>query len=62
MCSMAFGDVRLSAGGDWLMDRMVATGSLVLRHVGGGRAGEVACHRFLDNDKVDASAILNELS
>ena len=31
MCSMAFGDVRLSARGDWLMDRIVATGSLVLR-------------------------------
>ena len=62
MCSMAFGDVRLSARGDWLMDRIVATGSLILRHVGGARAGEVACHRFLDNDKVDASAILNELS
>ncbi len=62
MCSMAVGDVRLSARGDWLMDRIVATGSLVLRHVGGDRAGEVACHRFLDNAKVDASVILDELS
>lgn len=62
MCSMAVGDVRLSDRGDWLMDRIVATGSLVLRSVGGDRAGEIACHRFLDNGRVDASAIVDELS
>ena len=62
MCSMAVGDVRLSDRGDWLMDRIVATGSLVLRRVGGDRAGEVACHRFLDNARVDAQAIIDELS
>ena len=62
MCSMAVGDVRLSNRGEWLMDRIVATGSLVLRQVGGDRAGEVACHRFLDNGRVAASAIIDELS
>lgn len=62
MCAMAVGDVRLSARGEWLMDRIVATGSLVLRQVGGDRAGEMACHRFLANEKVDGAAIIDELS
>ena len=62
MCSMAVGDVRLSARGDWLMDRIVSTGSLVVRQIGGNRAGEVACHRFLDNARVDVRALIDELS
>ena len=62
MCSMVVGDVRISNRGAWVMDRIVATGSLVLRQVGGDRAGEVACHRFLDNGRVDAAAIIDELS
>ena len=59
---MVVGDVRISNRGAWVMDRIVATGSLVLRQVGGDRAGEVACHRFLDNGRVDAAAIIDELS
>lgn len=60
--SMVVGDVRLSDRGDWLVDRIVATGSLVLRRVGGDRAGEIASHRFLDNEKVRAGAIVDALA
>jgi hypothetical protein len=38
------------------MDRFVATGILVSRHLGGDRAGAVACHRFPDNARLDARA------
>jgi hypothetical protein len=62
MCSMAVGDVRLSARGDWLMDRIVSTGSLVVRRIGGDRAGEIACHRFLDNARVEAQTLIDALS
>lgn len=62
MSSMAIGDVRLSDRGDWLIDRIISTGCLVLRRVGGDRAGEVACHRFLDNERVDGAAIVDDLS
>ena len=44
-----FGDVRRAERGAWLFERIVATGSLVLRTVGGNRAGEIAAHRFLDS-------------
>jgi len=62
MVSMVSGDVRLSERGDWLLDRIVSTGSLVLRRVGGDRAGEVASHRFLDNGRVFPSAIVETLA
>ena len=61
MGSMIAGDVRLSDRGDWLIDRIVATGSLVLRRIGGNRAGEVASHRFLDNARVRTAAIVDTL-
>jgi hypothetical protein len=62
MDAMVFGDVRLADRGEWMMDRIVATGSLVLRRVGGDRAGEVASHRFLDNARVRAEAIVDALA
>ena len=57
MCTMAGGDVLLSGRSKWLMDRIVASGSLVLRRVGGNCVVEVECRRILDNGRVDASAI-----
>jgi len=62
MGSMIVGDVRLSDRGDWLVERIVATGSLVLRRVGGDRAGEISSHRFLDNERVSAEAIVDGLA
>jgi hypothetical protein len=43
-----FGDVRREEAGA-LFERVVETGSLVLRQVGGNRAGEMAAHRFLSS-------------
>lgn len=62
MGSWSFGDVRLSARADQLLDNIVATGSLVLRRVGETRAGELAAHRFLDNERVSPQAIIDTLS
>src|ERR1700757_4599867 len=56
-----FGDVRRAERGAWLFDRIVATGSLVLRKVGGDRAGEMAAHRFIDSHAVTAGEIIETL-
>ena len=54
-----FGDVRRERAGATLFERVVETGSLVLRQVGGDRAGEMAVHRFLDSPHVTPQEILN---
>jgi len=56
-----FGDVRRAERGAWLFERIVATGSLVLRRVGGTRAGEIAAHRFLDSPQVRPAEIIETL-
>jgi len=57
----SFGDVRRAERGAWLFERIVATGSVVLRRVGGTRAGEIAAHRFLDAPQVSAAEIIATL-
>ena len=51
-------DVRLDYRGEWLVDRIEATHSLVLKTVGGDRAGEAATNRYLGNGSIDPAAIL----
>jgi hypothetical protein len=58
----AFGDPRRAGRGAWLFERIVATGSLVLRKIGGDRAGEIAAHRFLDSPQVSADEIIETLA
>jgi Transposase DDE domain len=53
-----FGDVRREQAGATLFERVVATGSLVLRQVGGDRAGELSAHRFLGSADVTPEEIL----
>jgi Transposase DDE domain len=53
-----FGDVRREAVGAVLFERVVATGSLVLRQVGGDRKGEASAHRFLRSQHVTAEEII----
>ncbi len=53
-----FGDVRREQAGAILLERVAATGSLVLRKVGGDRAGELSAHRFLDSAHVTPEEIL----
>jgi len=54
----AFGDQRRQDRGAWLLDRIVETGSLVIRKIGGGRAGEMAAHRFLASPEVTVGEIV----
>ena len=53
-----FADARRRARGAWLFERVVSTGSLVLRRIGGNRAGEVAVNRFLSSPEVSAEEIV----
>src|SRR5438105_1837963 len=59
---MAFGDVRVAARAEWLIDRVVATGSTVLRKVGQTRAGEMAAHRFLSSPYVSVDEIVEAVA
>jgi hypothetical protein len=54
---LALGDVRREARGEWLIERIAATGSVVLRSVGRTRAGEVAIQRFLSSPHVSPADI-----
>lgn len=58
MDRLGVGDVRLAARGAWLIDQIVATGSLVLRRLGVTRAGEVGAHRYLASDRVSPAGIM----
>jgi len=53
-----FGDVRREKAGTALFERVVETGSLVLRHVGGDRPGEMSAQRFLASRHVRHEEIL----
>jgi len=53
-----FGDVRRQRAGAALCERVVETGSLVLRHVGSDRRGEMSAQRFLASRDVTHQEIL----
>src|SRR5215467_15282011 len=52
------GDVRRDERAEWMLERIVASGSLVLRELGGTRSGEMAAHRLLSSDDVDPTGLL----
>src|SRR5262249_53046574 len=52
------GDVRRDERAEWILERIVASGSLVLRELGGTRSGEMAAHRLVSCDDVDRTALL----
>lgn len=54
----SFGDLRRGKAGAALFERVVQTGSLVVKHVGGDRAGEMTAHRFLGSACVTPQEIL----
>jgi Transposase DDE domain len=58
----AIGNARAAARGEWLMDRIVATGSLVVRKIGMDRAGEMAVHRFLSSPFVSVGSIVETIA
>lgn len=51
-------DIRTEQRGEELLEAIVAKGNLVLRKIGGDRAGEVATGRFLDNDSICVASIM----
>ena len=55
------GDARLPQRRDWLLDRVVETGSIVMKRVGGSRAGEMAGHRFISHEAVTPHSILGDV-
>jgi hypothetical protein len=55
------GDARTSARGAWLFDQIVSLGTLVLKDLGGGRAGEMAAHRYLSSPYVTSQGVLAAL-
>lgn len=59
MGTYGFGDIRLDRRGEAVAQQIVATGSLVLRRLGGGRGGEVAAGRLLGSPKVTVEAIID---
>jgi Transposase DDE domain len=59
---MAFGDIRVAERADWLIDRVVSTGTLVLRKLGETRAGEKAVQRFLSSPYVCVERIAETLA
>ena len=52
------GDIRTSARGAWVFDQIVSLGTLVLKDLGEGRAGEMAAHRYLSSNYVTSEGIL----
>lgn len=62
MVEFSCGDVRTAARGAWLFDRIVETGSLVLRDLGEDRAGEMAAHRFLSSPYVSVEGLVAAVS
>src|SRR6202171_1143225 len=53
-----FGDVRRQRAGAALCERVVETGTLVLRHVGSDRRGEMSAQRFLASRDVTHQEML----
>ena len=57
-----FGDARRAAVGNMLVERVVETGSLVIRKLGGTRAREIAIHRFLSAPSVTCGEMVETLA
>lgn len=57
----SFGDARRAARGAWIFERVVSVGTLVIRQIGGDRAGEISVHRFLDSPEVSAEEVVATL-
>ena len=56
------GDSRTASRGAWLYERMTEIGSVVLRDLGGSRAGEIAAHRYLSSPYVTTEGVISAVS
>jgi hypothetical protein len=61
MDGLGRGDERTAARGAWLFEQIVSLGTLVVKDLGGGRAGEVAAHRYLSSPHVTSQGVLEAL-
>ena len=59
---MGFGDIRVAQRADWLIERVVSSGSVVLSRLGETRAGEMAVRRFLSSPYVSVERIVASLA
>jgi len=59
---MCFGDIRVAQRSDWLIERIAASGTLVLRRIGETRAGEMAAHGFLSSPYVSVDRIVETVA
>ena len=59
---VGFGDMRVSDRADWFVDRIVATGSLGLKRLGGTRTGEIAVQRLLASRHAGVAAVIDTVS
>jgi hypothetical protein len=56
------GDIRLGRRCGMIVEAIAATRSLVVREIGGKRAGEVAVHRFLGSPRVSPGELIEEFA
>ena len=59
---VGFGDIRVAKRSDWFLQRIVATGSLVVKRLGGDRAGEISAHRLLSSPHASLAALIDTIS
>src|SRR5260370_11032222 len=59
---MSVGDMRVDQRAEWLIERVSATGSLVLRRLGERRAGGMAVYRFLSSRYVSVDRFVAALA
>jgi Transposase DDE domain len=59
---MCFGDSRVAERAEWMVERIAATGSLVLRRIGEERSGEIAAQRFLSSRYASPDRIVRMLA
>ena len=54
------GDIRVSRRFERILEAIAGSGTLVVRKLGGDRAGEIAAHRFLGSEQATPQAITEE--
>src|SRR5437867_12567351 len=59
--AMSFGDIRVARRADWMIERVAAMGTVVLRQLGETRAGEMRVCRFLSSPYVSVVRIVRTL-
>src|SRR5437764_806522 len=59
--AMSFGDIRVARRADWMIERVAAMGTVVLRQLGETRAGERRVCRFLSSLYVSVDRIVRPL-